>query len=167
MKESTMTASAQPSTQPHEIGIVGLGRMGGGLALHAMEQGVRVAGFTLGGADAELREHGLLEQTSITALARALRPPRALFLYIPAGPPVDAALDELLGVLAPDDIVVDGGNSYWGDSLRRAARVRERGIHLVDLGTSGGVTGARNGACFMAGGDAVAVARIEPVLRLL
>jgi 6-phosphogluconate dehydrogenase len=90
-----------------------------------------------------------------------------VFLYIPAGAAIDETLDELCSLLEADDIVVDGGNSYWGDSVRRHARARERGIEFVDLGTSGGVSGARHGACFMAGGETEAVARIEAVLRLL
>lgn len=150
-----------------EIGIVGLGRMGGGLALQALEHGVRVVGFSRGGARDEQLRAGLLEAASLRDLPAMLTPPRTIFAYIPAGPLVDELLDELASILAPDDLVVDGGNSYWGDSIRRAARLARRGIHLVDLGTSGGVAGARRGACFMAGGDDRAVARIEPLLREL
>jgi 6-phosphogluconate dehydrogenase len=80
---------------------------------------------------------------------------------------VDDLLDRLAAVLESGDMVVDGGNSYWGDSVRRHSRLRERGIHLVDVGTSGGVEGARRGACFMVGGEPEAVARLEPVLTAL
>jgi 6-phosphogluconate dehydrogenase len=148
-----------------EIGIVGLGRMGGGLALQALEKGVRVAGFTQGGARPELVEAGLAETSSLPALVAALAPPRAILVYVPAGAAVDEVLDGLAAAAEPGDVLVDGGNSYWGDSIRRAERLAARGLHLVDLGTSGGVDGARRGACFMAGGDAAAVARVEPILR--
>jgi 6-phosphogluconate dehydrogenase len=90
-----------------------------------------------------------------------------VFLYVPAGPVVDGLLDALAAALEPGDVVADGGNSYWGDSIRRHARLAGRGLDLVDVGTSGGVEGARTGACFMVGGTAAAVARVEPLLRAL
>lgn len=86
-------------------------------------------------------------------------------LYVPAGPVVDSLLDDLGGLLEPGDVIADGGNSYWGDSIRRHDRLRERGIQYVDLGTSGGVDGARHGACFMAGGEPEAIERMESMLR--
>lgn len=150
-----------------ELGIVGLGRMGGGLALQARDRGMRVAGYTHGGLRPELAEAGVVGAESLAALVAALAPPRAILLYVPAGAVVDELLDALSGAAAPGDVLVDGGNSYWGDSIRRAERLAARGIDLVDLGTSGGVDGARRGACFMAGGEARAVARVEPILREL
>jgi 6-phosphogluconate dehydrogenase len=150
-----------------EFGVVGLGRIGGGLALQALEKGMRVAGFTLGGAGQELLRAGLEEVRDLSGFREALTAPRRIFLYIPAGPGVDDLLDRLAAVLESGDMVVDGGNSYWGDSVRRHSRLRERGIHLVDVGTSGGVEGARRGACFMVGGEPEAVARLEPVLTAL
>ena len=148
-----------------EYGVVGLGRMGGNLAHQALEKGVRVVGFARkNGAPANLVEAGLVEVRSFEDLKAELSPPRAVFLYIPAGPAVDSVLDELAAQLDEGDVLVDGGNSYWGDSIRRHRRFRERGIRFVDLGTSGGVEGARNGACLMASGEREAVARIEPIL---
>ncbi|MBA2322209.1 MAG: NADP-dependent phosphogluconate dehydrogenase [Deltaproteobacteria bacterium] len=155
------------SEAQQELGIVGLGRMGGGLALQALERGMRVIGFTIGGAREELVRGGLTEASSLAALASSLAPPRVLLLYIPAGPAVDQVADELAAILEPGDVVVDGGNSYWGDSIRRADRLSGRGIHFVDAGTSGGVDGARHGACFMLGGEPSALARVEPLLRPL
>jgi 6-phosphogluconate dehydrogenase len=151
----------------YEFGVVGLGRMGGGLALQALGKGMKVAGFSRGGARPELIQAGLTEVHDPAGFRAALSPPRAVFLYIPAGPVVDETLDMLAGVLEPGDIAVDGGNSYWGDSIRRHARLGERGIHLLDVGTSGGIEGARRGACFMAGGQPDPVGRIEPILRAL
>jgi 6-phosphogluconate dehydrogenase len=150
-----------------ELGIIGLGRMGGGLALHALELGMRVAGYDHGTPRPELQRAGLVTTGTVAELAQALRPPRAVFLYIPAGRAIDDELAELTRVLAPGDVIVDGGNSYWGDSIRRAERLRDQGLAFVDLGTSGGVRGAREGACFMAGGTPEAIARIAPIVQAL
>lgn len=153
------------TSSPRELGIIGLGRIGGGLALQALEKGIRVVGHTLGGAAPELLGAGLEEVSEPAGFRRALTPPRAVLLYVPAGPAVDELLEQLAPVLDPGDVLVDGGNSYWGDSIRRHARLAGRGIQLVDLGTSGGVEGARHGACFMAGGETAAVERVAPMLR--
>jgi len=150
-----------------ELGVVGLGRMGGGLALQALERGMMVAGFARRGASEELRTAGLVEVDSLAGFRTALTPPRVVFIYVPAGPVVDHVIAELASALGPGDVVVDGGNSYWGDSIRRQRALAPRGLQLVDLGTSGGLHGARHGACFMAGGEAAAVARIEPILLAL
>ena len=151
----------------NEFGVVGLGRMGGGLSLQALEKKMVVAGLELRGASAELRQAGLKEVKNLAGFRAALKPSRAVFVYVPAGPIVDKVLGDLAKELESGDIIVDGGNSYWGDSIRRHRKLKERGIQLVDLGTSGGVDGARHGACFMVGGEKTAVARIEPVLRAL
>ncbi|HTL70801.1 MAG TPA: NADP-dependent phosphogluconate dehydrogenase [Candidatus Eisenbacteria bacterium] len=150
-----------------EFGVIGLGKMGGNLSLQAMTKGLRVAGYTLGKPPEELVRAGLVAVPELKAFRTVLQAPRAIFIYIPAGPAVDALLTELAGVLEKGDVLVDGGNSYWGDSIRRHGALSEKGLRFVDLGTSGGVDGARNGACFMAGGDRDAVERIEPILRTL
>ncbi|MDQ3438307.1 MAG: NAD(P)-binding domain-containing protein, partial [Actinomycetota bacterium] len=151
----------------NEYGVVGLGRMGGNLARQALEKGIRVVGHTLEGAPPDMVEAGLVEASSLKDLKEKLAAPRAVFLYVPAGPVVDELLDNLAEELDEGDVLVDGGNSYWGDSIRRHSRLKERGIHFVDLGTSGGFDGARNGACFMAGGGREAVERVEPILQEL
>ena len=150
-----------------EFGVVGLGRIGGGLAVQAIEKGYRVVGYARHGVPDDLKKAGVQGITALADFRASLSRPRAVFLYVPAGPPVDSVLDELLPHLDSGDVVVDGGNSYWGDSIRRFERLRKREIHFVDLGTSGGVTGARHGACFMAGGEKQALARIEPILKAL
>ncbi|HKF37414.1 MAG TPA: decarboxylating 6-phosphogluconate dehydrogenase [Ktedonobacteraceae bacterium] len=147
-----------------EYGVVGLGRMGGNLARQALEKGIGVVGYTRHAAPPDMIEAGLVEIRSYADFRKHLSAPRAVFVYIPAGPEVDQVLDEIAAELEPGDILVDGGNSYWGDSIRRHQRFQEKGIYFVDLGTSGGVEGARHGACFMAGGDKEAIARIEPML---
>jgi 6-phosphogluconate dehydrogenase len=150
-----------------EFGVVGLGRMGGGLAMQAIEKGYRVVGYARHGAPDDLARGGLEGITAISDFRARLSRPRVVFLYVPAGPPVDAVLDDLVSDLDAGDVVVDGGNSYWGDSIRRFERLKQREIRFVDLGTSGGVSGARHGACFMAGGEKDVVERIEPILRAL
>jgi 6-phosphogluconate dehydrogenase len=147
-----------------EYGVIGLGRMGGNLARQALEKGTRVVGFTRHGAPSDMIEAGLVEVRSYEDLKAQLTPPRIVFLYIPSGPAVDKILDELAQEFDEGDILVDGGNSYWGDSIRRHRRLKEKGINFVDLGTSGGVEGARHGACFMAGGEQEAIDRVEPIL---
>jgi 6-phosphogluconate dehydrogenase len=148
----------------NEYGVIGLGRMGGNLARQALEKGTRVVGFTRHGAPADMIEAGLVEVRSFEDLKNQLAPPRIVFLYIPSGPAVDKILDDLSEEFDAGDILVDGGNSYWGDSIRRHRRLKEKGIAFVDLGTSGGVDGARNGACFMAGGEQEAMEQVEPIL---
>ena len=150
-----------------QLGVIGLGRIGGGLAHQALEKGLHVVGASRSGAPKDLVAAGLTEIRDFAAFREKLTAPRAVFLYVPAGPAVDTILDQLASALEPGDVVVDGGNSYWGDSIRRHGRMRERGLQLVDVGTSGGLEGARRGACFMAGGERAAVARIEPLLKRL
>jgi len=150
-----------------EYGIVGLGRMGGNLALQALERGIRVVGHTLEGVPHDMVEAGIEEAASLQELKEKLSVPRAVFLYVPAGPVVDKLLDNLATILDEGDVIVDGGNSYWGDSIRRHERLKEQGVRLVDLGTSGGFDGARHGACFMAGGEPEAISRVEPILEEL
>jgi len=147
-----------------EWGIIGLGKMGANLALQALGKGMKVVGFDLKPAPEELLKAGLIQIQNPTDFKQKLSKPRAIFIYIPAGPAVDHLLDDLATKLEPGDILVDGGNSYWGDSIRRQHRLKEKGINFVDLGTSGGIDGARNGACFMVGGEKAAIDRIEPIL---
>lgn len=147
--------------------MIGLGRMGGGLAWQALGKGMRVVGFDVHPPDGELASRGLVAASGLGDLVSKLETPRTLLLFIHSGPAIDDQIAELAPLLSPGDIVVDGGNSYWGDSIRRHRALREHGIFWVDLGTSGGIDGARNGACMMVGGDPEAAAAVEPVLRPL
>jgi 6-phosphogluconate dehydrogenase len=149
------------------MAFIGLGRMGANLALQALDRGFGVAGYTKGAPALRLAHPGFVLARSVDALVGALRRPRIVFLYIPAGHAVDDVLAMLAKRLEPGDIVLDGGNSYWGDSVRRARQLAQSGIHLLDLGTSGGVDGARHGACFMVGGPVAAVAKVAPILKEL
>lgn len=141
--------------------------MGGGLAEQALAKGLRVVGVTAGETPAALLEAGLVDAGELGYLRDLLARPRKVFLYVPAGRTVDVLLEAFERILEPGDIVVDGGNSYWGDSIRRHQRLQVEGVHLVDVGTSGGVEGARTGACFMVGGDDGPVAAVEPILKQL
>jgi 6-phosphogluconate dehydrogenase len=149
------------------FGMVGMGQMGGNLALQACEKGFAVAGIDAGGMSKELVAAGVVLTKTFKELALTLAPPRVVFIYIPAGSGIDAVLHELSKHLSSGDVVVDGGNSYWGDSVQRQTRLAGHGIGFVDLGTSGGVYGARHGACFMAGGMKEVVSRVEPILLAL
>ncbi|MBI4311209.1 MAG: decarboxylating 6-phosphogluconate dehydrogenase [Chloroflexi bacterium] len=147
-----------------EIGVIGLGRMGANLSLQALEKGIRVVGFDIKGVSPELKAAGMTEVSSLGGFREELSSPRPVLIYVPAGPAVDSVIDGLVSHFDRGDIAVDAGNSYWGDSIRRHSRLSEKGIHFVDLGTSGGVEGARRGACFMAGGEREPITRIEPLL---
>jgi 6-phosphogluconate dehydrogenase len=152
---------------PDSIGIIGLGKMGAGLARNALAKGFKVAGLDTHAVAEDLLHAGLKAASDVKQLAALLPSPRFIMLYVPAGRPVDAVLTQLSDVLTSGDIIADGGNSYWGDSIRRHARLKEKGIHFVDAGTSGGPEGALDGACFMVGGETEPVAAIEPLLRQL
>jgi 6-phosphogluconate dehydrogenase len=146
--------------------IVGLGRMGGNLARHAMEKGHQVVGYDpLATARQALAAEGMNAVASLEELARAVDTPRVILLYVPHGDLTEQVCRQLLDIAAAKDIVVDGGNSHWMDSKRRAAEFAARGIHFLDMGTSGGVDGARTGACFMVGGPKEAYAVVEPLLQ--
>ncbi len=152
----------QPSKMT--FGIIGLGKMGGNLAKHSLDMGYSVFGFDLGEVDADLQEHGVQVAESLPQLVEELSSPRVIFIYIPAGPAVDSVIDDLAPILDPVDVIIDGGNSYWGDSIRRAERIGSNGPHYLDLGTSGGLEGARCAPCFMLGGPQEAVSIVEPML---
>ncbi|MDX5421281.1 MULTISPECIES: NAD(P)-binding domain-containing protein [Pontibacter] len=149
------------------IGIIGLGRMGGNLALQALEKGYRVVGYDKAGATNELIAAGLKNCLSLQELRENLPANCVIFIYVIAGPIVEDILAETTKVLQPGDTVVDGGNSYWGDSLRRHQWLKAQGFNFIDCGTSGGVEGARNGACFMVGGEQEVVALFEPLFKSL
>lgn len=148
-----------------QFGIIGLGKMGGHLAMQAMEKGYTVIGEDKSDLSPELRKTAIKHASNSKELMSDLEKPRVVFLYIPAGKVVDIVIDEISSIMDKGDIIVDGGNSYWGDSIRRAEKMKEKGIYFVDCGTSGGIEGARNGACFMVGGEHEAIEIIEPILK--
>jgi 6-phosphogluconate dehydrogenase len=150
------------------FGIVGLGRMGGNLARLALDHGQEVVGFD---PDPDLREEltaeGVEPAATLQDLAHALPRPRVVLVYVPHGPPTEEVCVALGDALDGDDVVVDGGNSHWEDSQRRHADFARWAMRFLDVGTSGGVSGARNGACFMVGGEREAYTVVEPLLMHL
>ena len=149
-----------------QLGMVGLGRMGLNMAVRLLRRGHEVVG-TARGTDAfpALEKAGGKAFPDLAGLVRALATPRTVWVMVPAGAPTQAVLDELRQSLEPGDLVVDGGNSRYTDSVARAQAFAAREIGFLDAGTSGGVWGLENGYCMMVGGTADDVARLTPVLR--
>ena len=151
-----------------DIGMIGLGRMGANMAERLVRGGHRVAGFDPNPSSRKsAEEKGIQSAASLDALVAKLPAPRTLWLMIPAGAPVDETLSELLTLVSQGDVLVDGGNSNYKDTLRRAETLARKKIHYIDCGTSGGVWGLAEGYSLMIGGDAAAVERLRPVFETL
>jgi 6-phosphogluconate dehydrogenase len=142
-----------------QIGMVGLGRMGANMAERLRRGGHDVIGYD--------RDPKLSQVTSLKELVGKLAAPRTVWLMVPSGDVTEKSVKEVAGLLEKGDLVVDGGNSYFRDSMRRGAELAERGLLFVDAGTSGGVWGLEIGYCLMAGGSDEAFARVEPALKTL
>src|SRR5687768_15248294 len=143
-----------------ELGMIGLGRMGGSMSQRLIQAGHSVTGYARSQeAIKQLIEKGVIPAASLRDLVSKLKAPRIIWLMIPAGDPVDETLVALLPLLTHGDVVIDGGNSNYKDTQRRAHALRERGLHYVDAGTSGGVWGLQNGYSIMVGGEADVVDR--------
>jgi 6-phosphogluconate dehydrogenase len=150
------------------IGMIGLGKMGANMSRRLMDDGHTVVGFDLDEAAVQaLKDDGADGATTLDALVGQLDPPRVCWMMVPAGDAVDATLDDLLPQLDDGDILVDGGNSNYKDTLRRAGRAQEHGVHYVDVGTSGGVWGLKEGYSMMVGGPDEAVDHLRPALETL
>lgn len=150
-----------------QLGMIGLGRMGANMARRLMRGGHDCVVYDRDRASVERMEGaGARGARSSEELVKLLEPPRTVWLMLPAAV-VDSALAELAPLLAPGDTVVDGGNSYYVDDIRRAGELKQRGIHYVDAGVSGGVWGLDRGYCEMIGGEREAVERLYPVFRTL
>ena len=151
-----------------ELGMIGLGRMGGAMSQRLMQAGHRVAGYARSTDTVkQLEEKGLVAASSVEDLVGKLKPQRVIWLMIPSGKPVDDAINTLIPLLEADDIIIDGGNSNYKDTLRRAEMLKPCQIHYVDAGTSGGVWGLENGYSMMVGGDDAVVARLHPIFEAL
>ncbi|MET0387073.1 MAG: phosphogluconate dehydrogenase (NAD(+)-dependent, decarboxylating) [Polyangiales bacterium] len=150
-----------------QLGMIGLGRMGANMAQRLIARGHSCVAYDVS-ADAvsALAQHGATASRSFAELAQKLTTPRVVWLMVPAGV-VDATLRELTPHLAAGDIVIDGGNSYYRDDIRRARELAEHGVHYVDCGTSGGVWGRERGYCLMIGGERASVERLTPIFESL
>jgi 6-phosphogluconate dehydrogenase len=149
------------------IGMVGLGRMGANLTRRLMRHGHEVVAFDVS-ADAVrlLEDEGAVPASSLEDLVGRLEAPRAVWIMVPAAFAGSTA-DALAGLLGPDDVIVDGGNSYYRDDVERSARYADRRVHYLDVGTSGGVFGLERGFCLMIGGERAAVERLDPIFAAL
>jgi len=153
-----------PTDTPMQLGMVGLGRMGAGLVRRLMRDGHRCVGYDVSPeAVKALEADGAVGATSLEDFASRLEKPRTAWVMVPAGEITDRTIAALADVLEPGDTIVDGGNSYYHDDLRHAAALREKGIHHVDVGTSGGVWGFERGFCLMIGGEKEVVDRLGPI----
>ncbi|MDP3724227.1 MAG: decarboxylating 6-phosphogluconate dehydrogenase [bacterium] len=149
-----------------ELGFVGLGRMGLLIVEHLVEQGVRVVVFNRSPESLKQAESfGAEAAASMTDVALKLSSPRMVWIMVTAGKPVDVVLDDLLPTLSEGDMVIDGGNSDYKDSKLRFELCKEKGIHFLDIGTSGGLEGAQHGACLTVGGERSAYDQVEPLLQ--
>ncbi len=150
------------------LGMVGLGRMGGNMATRLIRNGHQVVGYARSESSREAAAANGAETTaSLEDLVAALEPPRTVWLMVPAGNPTEEAIAGLTTLLAEGDLVVDGGNSLFRDSVRRAADLASRKVAFVDAGVSGGIWGLENGYCMMLGGDPASIERLMPALDAL
>jgi 6-phosphogluconate dehydrogenase len=151
-----------------EIGMVGLGRMGANMTQRLLDGGHRVVVTDLNAeAVSASAKAGAQDAASLEELVSALSPRRAVWMMVPSGAPVQATIDNLAPLLSQGDIIIDGGNSNYHDSMRRGEELKARGIEYVDAGTSGGIWGLKEGFCLMVGGSDAAFGHIEPALKTL
>lgn len=151
-----------------QIGLVGLGRMGANIARRLMRGGHSIVVYDRDAAAVErLAAEGATAASGLADLAARLQPPRAVWIMLPAGAPTEGAVDELAARLAEGDAVIDGGNTFWRDDIARARRLAPRGVHYLDIGTSGGVWGLERGYCLMIGGPRHVVERLDPIFATL
>ncbi|MGD1210163.1 MAG: phosphogluconate dehydrogenase (NAD(+)-dependent, decarboxylating) [Candidatus Acidiferrales bacterium] len=151
-----------------ELGMIGLGKMGAFMTERLVRGGHRVVGFDRDAAAVQrVVDKGAAGIDSIEKLIAQLKPPRAVWLMVPAGAPVDQTIDLLTPHLAAGDTIIDGGNSYYRDSVRRGAALAQKKLNYVDCGTSGGIWGLTEGYSMMVGGDAEVVKRLAPIFQTL
>jgi 6-phosphogluconate dehydrogenase len=147
-----------------ELGFVGLGRMGGNMVTRLAQAGHRIVAYDRSAdAVASVKAQGARGVASLGELVKALSPPRAVWVMVPAGEPTETTIRVLADALSPGDAIIDGGNTYYKDDVRRGRELAARGLFYVDAGTSGGIWGLANGYCLMVGGDHAVVERLAPL----
>ncbi len=151
-----------------QLGMIGLGRMGGNIVRRLMRDGHTAVVYDRSkeAVDA-LAKDGATPADGLEAFVAALDKPRVAWVMLPAGAPTEEAVARLAELMDADDIIIDGGNSFYKDDIRRAATLKAKSLHYVDVGTSGGVWGLSRGYCMMIGGDAEAFERLDPIFRTL
>ncbi len=151
-----------------QLGIIGLGRMGGNIARRLMLKGHATVVYDRNAAFVEnLRQEGATGVTDLPALVAGLEKPRAVWVMLPAGAPTEDTINVLSELLEPGDVIIDGGNTYYKDDIRRAQALSEKGLSYIDVGTSGGVWGLERGYCMMIGGGVDVVKRLDPLFDSL
>jgi 6-phosphogluconate dehydrogenase len=153
--------------KPMQLGMIGLGRMGANLVRRLLRDGHRAVAYDVNPDVVKtLAAEGAEGATSLEEFVSKLEKPRNIWIMVPAAI-VDSTLAQLVPLLDADDVVIDGGNSYYRDDITRAAELKKSGLHYVDVGTSGGVWGLERGYCLMIGGDDTAVTRLDPIFRTI
>jgi len=151
-----------------QLGMIGLGRMGANIVRRLMRAGHHCVVYDRDPTPGKtLAAEGAVAAISLADLVAKLDGPRAIWIMLPAGGPTESTIDALVPMLAKGDTIIDGGNSYWRDDIRRGAKLIADGLHYIDVGTSGGVWGLERGYCMMIGGDADEVRRLDPIFRAL
>ena len=151
-----------------ELGMIGLGRMGANMTERLVLDGHRIISYDRSPeAIQRVVDKGAVGSRSLADFVQQLSQPRAAWLMVPSGDPVDQTIEQLLPQLAKGDVIIDGGNSYYKDSIRRAEKLKQQGIYFVDAGTSGGIWGLRVGYCIMLGGEKQVVERLDPIFKTL
>ena len=151
-----------------QVAMIGLGRMGMNMAKRLLQGGHEVVAYNRTPSKTEeIVKEGAIGSFSLTELVDKLTAPRVVWLMLPAGQPVDDHLDQLLELLAPGDIVIDGGNTYYKDDIRRAEMLTEKAIKFMDVGVSGGIWGLEVGYCMMMGGEREVFEHLEPIFKTL
>jgi 6-phosphogluconate dehydrogenase len=150
------------------LAMIGLGRMGANIARRLMRGGHEIVAFDRNDdVVSSLAGEGATAATSLEDVAAKLQGPRIFWVMLPAGPPTESTIESLIALCEPGDIIIDGGNSFYKDDIRRAASLREKQLHYVDVGTSGGVWGLERGYCMMIGGDKETVDLLDPIFDCL
>jgi 6-phosphogluconate dehydrogenase len=151
-----------------ELGMIGLGRMGANMTERLLRGGHKLITYDRSPeAIQRCVDKGALGAHSLADFVKQLTVPRVIWLMVPSGEPVDLTIEQLLPSLLESDIIVDGGNSHYKDSIRRAQKLKQFGIHFVDAGTSGGIWGLQEGYCLMIGGEKTIVDQLEPIFKTL
>jgi len=151
-----------------QLGMIGLGRMGGNIVRRLMQNGHDCFVYDRDPAPgAALSGEGAAAAASLKDLVAAMAAPRAIWVMLPAGAPTEQTIESLSTLLDVGDVIIDGGNSFWQDDIRRGAALALKGLHYVDVGTSGGVWGLERGYCMMIGGDRAVIERLDPIFKTL